>query len=245
MRNSALIILFIFLCLQAICQSDFKKIKITDDLFLFKISEHVYIHTSYYEYEVYGRIASNGMIYTDNEEALLFDTPVTDSLTEILCDYITGSMKLRIKAFVPNHWHNDCAGGIAHIKKAGIPSYANQKTIDIMKLKGLPEPDYGFTDSLILHCGENIADCHFLGGAHSSDNIVVWIPSEKVLFAGCMIKELKAGNLGNLSDADMTSWPETINKINIKFSSVLIVIPGHGSAGGKELLYHTTELLMK
>jgi metallo-beta-lactamase class B len=35
----------------------------------------------------------------------------------------------------------------------------------------------------------------------------------------------------------------TINKVIAKFPSANIVIPGHGPWGGKELLYHTLDIL--
>ncbi|MDP4204044.1 MAG: CfiA family subclass B1 metallo-beta-lactamase, partial [Bacteroidota bacterium] len=76
-------------------------------------------------------------------------------------------------------------------------------------------------------------------------NIVVWIPSEKILFAGCMVKEMKANTKGNLSDADVKAWPSTIKKVMAKFPSARIVIPGHGEAGGFELLQHTLEVVWK
>ena len=39
--------------------------------------------------------------------------------------------------------------------------------------------------------------CYYFGGGHSEDNIAVWIPSAKLLFAGCMVKEMAAQNAGN------------------------------------------------
>ncbi len=55
---------------------------------------------------------------------------------------------------------------------------------------------------------------------------------------------MKSTRLGNLSDADVSVWPETIRKVIDKFPSVEIVIPGHGHSGEKELLAHMLELLL-
>jgi metallo-beta-lactamase class B len=224
-------------------QTGYQKINLSPDLELIKLSDQCYIHVSYADMGGYGRVASNGLIYIRDGKALLFDTPVTDSLTAVLTSWITGSMKLRLAGFVPNHWHSDCMGGLGYLKKLGIPSYANQKTIDMAILKGLPVPDHGFTDSLELLPGNKRVDCFYLGAGHSADNIVVWIPSEKVLFGGCMVKDLSAKGLGNLSDADLHEWPLTIQRVMRKFPSARIVIPGHGNCGGPELLQHTADLL--
>lgn len=219
-----------------------KTIKISDDLELQQITEHTFIHVSNSYITGFGRVSSNGMIYTKQGEALLFDTPADDSLTEVLYTYLTDSLKLRIVGFVPNHWHTDCMGGLRFLQTRGIASYANQLTIDIAQKHNLPLPDHGFTDSLELHLGSDLIYCYYLGAAHTLDNIVVWVPAEKVLFAGCMAKSLSSANLGNTADGDVLSYPETIEKVLHKFSSARFVIPGHGTYGTVALLEHTLKL---
>jgi metallo-beta-lactamase class B len=116
-------------------------------------------------------------------------------------------------------------------------------TIDIARLQKLPIPDYGFRDSLNLKLGDKSIECYYLGGAHTTDNIVVWIPSERILFAGCMIKSLASTNLGNIADGDLKAYPMTIDKIAAKFSMAKYVIPGHGQFGGMDLVRHTKYLI--
>lgn len=154
-------------------------------------------------------------------------------------------MNLEIIGFVPNHWHEDCMGGLGYLKGKGIKSYANQLTIDIAQTKGLPVPDHGFKDSLRLSLGDKFIYCYFPGAAHSLDNIVVWIPSEGILFPGCICKSSGSDNLGNISDGDISEYSKTIDRIANKFKAVKIVIPGHGPIGGPELLTHTKSLIDK
>jgi menaquinone-dependent protoporphyrinogen IX oxidase len=118
-------------------------------------------------------------------------------------------------------------------------------TVDILKEKGLPVPQQGFKDSLSLKLNDIEVYCYYLGAGHSTDNIVAWIPSEQILFGGCMVKDLNSKELGNLSDAKTEEWPETIQKVIAKFPDVKTIIPGHGRIGGVELLNHTKELLIK
>lgn len=217
-------------------------ITVSPDLELIKISENAYVHVSYTSSPDFGRYSSNGLIFINGREALLFDTPSTDSLTGILLSWLTENMNLEIKGFVPNHWHEDCMGGLACLRQIGVKTFANQLTIDIAAEKHLPLPEIGFVDSLTLHLGNRKVFCWFPGAAHSKDNIVVWIPSEKILFPGCMIKSIDAGNLGNVADGDLKEYPVTIGKLIEKFSSARIVIPGHGAVGGFGLLTHTLSL---
>jgi metallo-beta-lactamase class B len=218
-------------------------IRISNDIELIKISENAYVHLSYYVLPDFGRFPSNGLIFANQGEAILFDTPWTDSLTRELTSWITDSLKLKIVGFVPNHWHADCMGGLGYLHSIGIESYANQLTIDIAKTNKLPVPAQGFLDSLQLNLGDKIVKCYFLGAAHSMDNIVVWIPSEQILFPGCMIKSKYATNLGNTKDGDLIAYPKTIDKLLSKFPTAKFVIPGHGPFGDLELIRHTKELL--
>lgn len=219
------------------------EIIISKDLELIKLTDNVYVHVSYYEMEPYGRFPSNGMIYINNQEAYLFDTPMNEELTKELVSFIQDSLNIRIVGFIPNHWHDDCVGGLEYLNKLKINSYANQMTIELSESKNLALPKNGFTDSLRIKFGENEIICKYPGAGHSTDNIVVWLPSEKVLFGGCMVKEMSAKGLGNLSDANLKQWPLTIKKVINEFPNAKYVIPGHGKVGGTELLAHTFELL--
>ncbi|MCE1189362.1 MAG: subclass B1 metallo-beta-lactamase [Ignavibacteria bacterium] len=220
-------------------------ININEDLQLIRVTEHAYAHISYDTIGSYGRIPSDGMLYIDGDKGFLFDTPYTDSTTKILVNYIQEIMRVKLVGFVPNHFHGDCVGGLATIHKAGIPSYANVLTITLAKENNMPVPQQGFIDSLHLKLNDKDIICRYLGAAHSPDNIVVYLPSEKVLFAGCMAKEMKSMSRGNLGDADVKAWPVTIQKVIDSFPDAKIVIPGHGAFGGKEILFHTLEIFSK
>jgi len=242
-RIKLLIALFLFFQIAGYSQLSIKKIKVSDDIELIKISDNAYIHVSYIEMQPFGRSSANGLLLIDKKKAFLLDTPWDDTQTKILVNFISDSLHAKVSGFVPNHWHNDCIGGLKYLNKQGIKSYANQRTINIAQEKGLPVPKKGFKDSLTLKLNNIEIQCYYFGKGHSTDNIVVWIPSEKILFPGCMVKDMQSNGLGNLSDANVNDWPKTILLVIDKFPLAEIVIPGHGQIGGKELLTHTMKLL--
>jgi metallo-beta-lactamase class B len=245
MKRSFLLLSLTLIQLIGLSQVQYQKIKISNDLELIKLSEHTYVHVSYSIIGKFGRVSSNGLILTNDNSAFLFDTPATDSLTMVLITYLKDNLGLKVAGFIPNHWHEDCMGGLGYLQSHLIDSYANQKTIDIARTKGLPVPSHGFKDSLRLELGRKEIYCYFLGAAHSLDNIVVWIPSEKILFPGCMCKSLSSNDPGNVVDGDLYQYPATIEKVINKFKTAEIVIPGHGQIGGLNLLKHTRDLLNK
>lgn len=239
-----LLFLFIIVTVSYLCnaQNNYPVIKVTEDIELIKISDNSYIHVSYFRSPQYGRFPSNGFLYANKGKAFLFDTPMTDSLTELLINYIINSLKLEIVGFVPNHWHNDCMEGLDLIQEIGIKSYSCELTREIAKSKGLPVPDIGFSDSLILKLGDKEIICKFYGAAHTLDNIIVWFPDEQILFGGCMIRSINSRNLGNTADGDLTEYPKTIEKVLKVYQDAKIVIPGHGPYGGIELIENTLRL---
>ena len=243
MKKLSLLLPFLFSLLKTALPQD--EIKISPDIVLKQLTENSYLSVSYGNIPGYGRVASNELIFINNNEAILFNTPINDSLTKTLVNWLSDKMGLKIKMFVANHWHDDCTGGLNYIHKLNIRSYASRLTIDIAKAKGKPVPQNGFNDSLKLTLGDKEILCYYPGAAHSLDNIVVWIPSENLLFPGCMCKSIDSRDPGNTADGDLNEYPKTIEKVISKFGSAKIVVPGHGAPGGPELLVHTLSLFKK
>lgn len=225
-------------------QSNSEKIIVNNDIELLKLTPNVFVHISYFKSEQFGKFPSNGMIYVQNNEAFIFDTPMTEAMTITLLNYLLDSLGYKIRGFIPNHWHDDCTGGLKILNDLGVNSYSNEMTNKTLSEKKLPVTQKTFKDSLSLDFGSGKIICKYFGGGHTKDNIVVWLPSEKVLFAGCMSKEINSKGLGNIADAELDQWPETIKKVLTAFPDAKYIIPGHGNVGGNELLEHTLKLLM-
>ena len=234
-KKNCLLILLLFLAHAAFSKNKYPVAHITDKLELIKISANAYVHVSYMN----DGIPCNGLVLVDNDKAFLFDTPKEVADTKLLLAFLKDSLKLQVVGFVTNDWHSDSMGGVGIVNDAGIPSYANEATIEIAKAKNIPSPTHGFKDSTTLKLNEKIILCYFLGPAHTKDNIVTWIPSEKILFGSCMIKEVEAKDLGYTDDGDVKAYPATLKKVMAKFPDAKFVIPGHGDFGGMELVEHT------
>ena len=239
-----LVILFIMRVTYSNAQPEMnEKITISDDLELIKISDNSYIHISYLVTPNGRRVPCNGLIYINRDEAFIIDTPVNDKITLDLINWLKNNLNVNIAGVIVNHWNVDCMGGLNQIHKAGIKSYAHELTCEIAGSKNLPVPGFSFKDSLIINSGDKEIICKYFAAAHTIDNIVVWIPEDKILFGGCMVKALSSNTLGNINDADLDSWPGTIEKVINRFRDAQIVIPGHGNYGGTELLNHTLNLI--
>lgn len=218
-------------------------IRVADNITALQLSEGVYLYTATAVIPGYGPVPSNGVIVLDQGEALLLDTPTTDAQTEVLVRWIETKLQARVTKFVPNHWHSDCLGGLGYLHRKGVQSYAQERTIRAAKREGKPVPQHAFTDSLQLGLRSKAVLCYYPGGAHSDDNIVVWLPEEKILFGGCMIKDAATNSIGNTSDAVPDQWPATLDRILARFPDARIIVPGHGTPGGREIILHTKALV--
>ena len=212
----------------------------TKPLEVVKLSDHSYMHISSIKTKEGNFIACNGYIYADQGEAVIFDTPLNDSISQQLIDFVRDDLKMTIKGVVVNHSHSDAAGGLRAFTKANIPSYASIQTADLLKQESL-NISHPFKDRQTIQMKGGTIENIYVGEAHASDNIVSYIPKERLLFGGCMIKP-QGGERGNLEDANLETWSATVATVKDYFPEVKIVIPGHGLNGDATLLDYTIEL---
>jgi metallo-beta-lactamase class B len=206
-----------------------------------QISPHTFVHISFLNTEDFGKVACNGMIVIDAGEALIYDTPANDEASLELINWLETDQKTKVSGVVATHFHWDCLGGLDAFHSKGISSYASEQTISSSKNVGYPVPEIGFMNKMNLKVGSLEVINQFFGEGHTEDNFVAYVPSEKILFGGCMIKSLGAGK-GNLEDANVPAWPITVNNVKLAFPDTKLVIPGHGKIGGTDLLDYTIEL---
>ncbi len=212
----------------------------TDKLIITKLTNHVYIHTTFLQTESFGKVPCNGMIVTSDKEAVVFDTPSDDSTSELLINWIT-KQHWAITAIVPTHFHGDCLGGLNAFHKHHIPSYANNATITLAKNANVAVPEHGFDSTINLPVGKRKVTVTFFGEGHTKDNVVGYFADENIMFGGCLIKEIDATK-GYTDDANLQAWPLTVKKIKKAYPAVKIVVPGHGEYGNKALLDYTIKL---
>ncbi len=234
--------LFFYSCVSQKMESFKPKVVYkSDKLIVTQVSENCFQHTSFLQTNDFGNVPCNGLVVRDNNETIIFDTPTDDKGSEELIQWISSELHSKIKAIIPTHFHSDCLGGLQAFHHHNIPSYANDKTIELAKENNYTIPQNGFEEVLKLNVGNKETITKFFGEGHTKDDVVGYFPSEKVLFGGCLIKELKASK-GYLGDANVNAWSTTVEKVKAEFPEIKIVVPGHGKVGDTELLDYTIKL---
>ncbi|MFC2129265.1 subclass B1 metallo-beta-lactamase [Bacteroidota bacterium] len=220
-------------------------IYISEDIQLIQLKDSIFMHKTWIAGQGGGRFSANGMIVMKSGKAVMIDTPVNDDLTRELTAYLKSDMGVELTQLIIGHFHIDCMGGLPYIQEEGIESIACSLTIDTCKQLRLPIPSTSFKDQYKIDYHGLELVCRHFGGGHTFDNITVWIPSQKILFGGCLVKETAQVNLYDLTEEEADEWQETITRIIDSYPDVQIVVPGHGAAGGIEYLKHTIDLAEK
>ena len=122
-----------------------------------------------------------------------------------------------------------------------IATTAYRESIELAKENKYEIPKNSFDNSIILKVGNKNVSVKFFGQGHTKDNVVGYFPSENIMFGGCLIKELNAGK-GYLGDANVAEWSNTVEKVEMEYPNVKIVVPGHGEYGDRGLLDYTIKL---
>jgi cyclase len=94
-------------------------------------------------------------------------------------------------------------------------------------------------DKLVLNDGTREVDFLFLGWGHTPGDGYVWLPAEKILATGDAAVN---GARNKLLDAYIENWPKALDKA-IALGPVH-VLPGHGDAGGIEVLKGQRQFLI-
>ncbi|KJF44925.1 subclass B1 metallo-beta-lactamase [Draconibacterium sediminis] len=244
MNNKSIVLLIIGLITITFCDAQTSdRIVINDDIQLVHLQDSVFLHITFDELENFGRFSSNGLVIIRNGHALLIDSPMDNEKTQKLTTYIQDSFSAKVEKLIACHFHDDCLGGLSYLHRIGVESIANSMTIGKCKELGIEEPLTAFTDSLIFDFYGEPIECRYFGAGHSFDNITVCLPSEKILFGGCLVKSANSRNLGNLGDAIVEDWDTTAQQVKTKYADAKVIVPGHGALGGSELLTHTIDLV--
>lgn len=238
-------LLFIFLSLQLFsCKSrqEPQQAYQSETLKVTPLTANTYVHVSWLQTEQWGAVPCNGLVFVHKNEAIVFDTPANLEASRELVKWIREDLGVWPKSVVVNHFHVDCLAGLKAFSEVYSTAFGNRMTLELAKQDStFEEGFFVFEGKQELKLGSKKIINQYLGEAHTSDNIVSYIPSEKVLFGGCMVKSLKAGK-GNLEDANVEAWPQTIRKVKETFPKAEWVIPGHGKPGGQDLLDRTIEI---
>ena len=198
-------------------------------------------------------INNTGLILGE-DQVLSIDTCATEARTRAYLAAIRTVTRQPVTTLINTHHHGDHTNG-NHLLGAQV-IVAQSGCRELLARAGGPPPpglftpvDWGditpalptvcFDRRLDLHDGaRRIELLHFGTPAHTSNDVVAWLPAERVLFAGDLA--FNGGTPFALSGS-ISGWLDVLAALGDLAPD--IVIPGHGAPGGPELLRDTAGYL--
>jgi len=186
-------------------------------------------------------IPSNGLVAVTERGLLLVDTAWTESQTEAVLAWGDRELRRPWIGAVITHDHEDRDGGLAALERRHIPVAAVDLTVAKLTKRGVrgvttlfAARDGSFTDARGF-------EAFYPGPGHASDNIVLHFPG--LVYAGCLVKSMRAADLGFTGDADIAAWPTAVRNVRARYTD-LAIVPGHGPLDlSGEVYQHTLDLL--
>lgn len=203
-----------------------------------KIKEGIYVQSAREVNSTVGIVlTSEGVVLIDTGQTLVDSRQVADAVkrltplpvrfvinTEVHPDHTTGNFVFA-PAVVINH-----AGASDAMRKADNPSrFANAAPEIKAAAEGyrLVTPHVEYQEKMTLRVGERTFELLRVRNAHSEADTAVWLPQERVLFAGSAAIPNSLNNVRPfVTIADLLAAARMLRSLNPE-----VVVPGHGSPG--------------
>ena len=189
-------------------------------------------------------ISNAGFVLTP-KGVVVIDALGSPVLAQKLIQEIRKVSKQKIVAVVLTHYHADHVYGLQEFKRLGATVYAQRdgqnylasetakqrliaSRVDfapwVNENTRLVPADVWIDQSKTITVGGVEFRISRVGPAHAPEDLIVFIPSEKVLFAGDLVFRGRIPFVGN---ADSRGWMSALDEIQKQ--NPKIVVPGHGS----------------
>ena len=236
MQNTLATIAFLFIFTGLSGQDTTCNLKISH------LTGDFYIYTTYKDLNG-SRYPSNSMYLVTHKGVVLFDTPWDSTQFEPLIDSIKVRHNKSVILCLSTHFHDDRTAGLGFLKQLGVKTYTSRQTYDLCKEHNEKQAQYFFLEDTVFSVGNHKFETYYPGEGHTKDNIVIWFDKEKILYGGCLVKSTETESIGNIADANVGEWSQTIKNVIIKYPHPLFVIPGHLGWGDITALQHTLKVL--
>lgn len=190
---------------------------------------------------------NSGFIVTE-EGVVVIDTQGPPELAGLLKEKIREKTGKPVVFVINTHYHGDHAFGNQYFDEALIIAHERTRAALIEKdeshramfkkffgedsLRGfsLTLPEATFTGKMTLRLGTRTIELVHAGGtAHTGGDIFVWLPQERVVFAGDLLYK---GRLPLLNDGETIGALKALDAMAMTDASMLV--PGHGPVASME-----------
>jgi cyclase len=199
-----------------------------------------------------GWCLNNAGVLAGGDGTVVIDTVATVSRALRLRESVAAIGAGPVRTLVNTHHHgdhtfgNDVFGAVTIVAHHAARTEMAESGLGLTRL--WPQVDWGevrlalptltFEGRLTLHVGDRPADLVHVGPAHTTNDVVVWLPADRVLFAGdvAMSGVTPFNLMGSVSGA--LRAVDELRRLRPR-----TIVCGHGPVAGPEVLDQTAEYL--
>lgn len=209
------------------------------------IGDGVWVHTTNYRLPGQSPIPVNGLVVVDGDAVTLIDGAWGELATVALLEKVRTETGKPITKMIVTHHHADRTQGVDAAEREGIEVFTHPSTPMLAARAGWPAPN---TSVAALEDAQSRIrvgriEVAFPGHGHAQDNLIAYLPDEKILYAGCIVRGAEVETLGNIADADMPKWRDSLVWAKATYPETTLVVPGHGKGANLSLIDATIALI--
>ena len=212
---------------------------------LSELAPGVWVHTTVYRIPGQAPIPLNGLVVVDGDEVTLVDAAWGELATVALIERVRQETGKPVTKLIVTHHHADRTQGVDAAEREGLEVFTHPDTPNLAARAGWPVPNTSV--AALAEPGSRIkvgkVEVAYPGPGHAPDNIVAYLPEEKILYAACLVRGAGSTNLGNIADADLPTWRESLVWTKSTYRNAETVVPGHGKGADILLIDATARLI--
>ena len=188
------------------------------------------------------------LVDPDARRVVAVDTCSTERRTRGFLDAIAAVTALPVRTLVNTHHHGDHTNGNCLVAEGAtiIGHHVTRSEVAATRIGGLDAvfgpvewgdlepapPTVTFSDRLDVHVGSRVVELHhFTDPAHTRSDVALWLPSERLLFAGDLVFN------GGTPFVVMGSVAGSLVAVErLRAFGATTIVPGHGGVCGPEVL---------
>jgi len=212
---------------------------------LSKVADGVWVHTTNYNLPGQSPIPVNGLVVADDDDLILVDGAWGELATLSLLEKIKSEIGKTPTKMIVTHHHADRTAGVDAAEWQGLQVFTHPDTPRLAVNSGYPTPDTSVAALKEPGSRTKVGNLEvaFPGHGHTSDNLVVYIPSVDILYGGCAVRGAGSKSLGNDVDADLAKWSQSLQWVKATYPKAKLVVPGHGKGSNLSLVDGTLALI--
>ena len=208
--------------------------------------------------------ATNGGFIVGDEGVIVVEALETRKLTEMVKAEVKKVTDKPIRSLICTHFHGDHSFGNEYYLPAhvighelcrreiierwdfSVDRFASRyddtdpaQAAEIRNARITP-PDVVFhNEKMTLYLGNKRIELYYFGKAHTSGDILTYLPDDKVLYSGDVVTE--TGGPPYTEDGFPASWVNVIE--SVEELDIQTIVPGHGTLGDKSMATTEREFL--